>query len=82
MKMHAHTCTHTYSSEQALSDKRGLGASWGIEGERRGRLESHFQSEREAPHQTCCTSAVVDTAQVNSDGGQLALVPQFEVSDY
>ena len=52
MKMHAHTCTHTYSSEQALSDKRGLGASWGIEGERRGRLESHFQSEREAPHMT------------------------------
>ena len=58
------------------------GHNEGVEEVRWVRLESHFQSEREAPHQTCYTSAVVDTAQVNSDKGQLGLVLQCEVSDY
>ena len=65
-----------------LHQRRLLGASQGVERERWGRLEDHFQSERETPHQTCCMSAVVNTAQVNSDRGQLGLVPQCEVSDY
>ena len=34
------------------------------------------------PTMTCCTSAVVDTAQINSDEGQLGLVPQCEANDY
>ena len=45
----------------------------------------HLEFEIEAPHQTCCTSAVVDTSTQHQSTvmeGQLALVLQCEVSDY
>ena len=87
---HTHTHTHTHTQRETCEEisltvilrtsqeqRRVLGA--GVE---RERGEVDFQTEREAPHQTYCTSAVVDTAQVNSDRGQLALVLQCEVSDY
>ena len=45
----------------------------------------HLEFEIQAPHQTCCTSAVVDTSTQHQSTvmeGQLALVLQCEVSDY
>ena len=86
-----HVHTYMYAHLRALeslllAEER----SWDITGKLRERgevrrLESHFQSEREAPHQTCCTSAVVDTSTQHQSTvveGQLALVLQCEVSDY
>ena len=57
-----HSNTHAYSWD-AHGDKRSVtGATWGTGVGEISRLEKCFLFEREAPHQTCCTSAVVDTS--------------------
>ena len=82
---HVHTLTYvlvrTGSSTRESIWHHGRG---GGEFRERGEVDVRATISQRGKHltMTCCTSAVVDTAQINSDGGQLGLVPQCEVSDY